>query len=340
MSDVTARWNGCTPRACRAARRWTRTGSRVLARPRAGDRRPACELMHDRLPVDDCPFSWSVPSRLAALSDAARPGCRAALVDRLVVCHGDACAPNTLIADDGQLLRPCRPRRPRRRRPVGRPRGGGVSLGWNYGGAWRHRVASPSTASPPDDERARVLPDAVERRRHLLPLSSTAVAISSRKGISAGHERRARGFPDRHQGRKHPVRPVGQPGVLRVVVPVPRQQRAGLGRPRRRRLPVRLAPAPDHFDPKNLREHVNKDAVVLLPDYPVPDLQRELEKLGFPPVLRDDGLGQTPRQRTQGRSRCDDHRAARPGRRPDRRLRPGGRRRGDGVLQHERRAPH
>ena len=37
----------------------------------------------------------------------------------------------------------------------------------------------------------------------------------------------------------------------------------------------------DHFDPKNLREHVNKDAIVLLPDYPVPDLQRELEKLGF-----------------------------------------------------------
>ena len=37
----------------------------------------------------------------------------------------------------------------------------------------------------------------------------------------------------------------------------------------------------DHFDPKNLREHVNKDAVVLLPDYPVEDLRRELEKLGF-----------------------------------------------------------
>jgi UDP-MurNAc hydroxylase len=37
----------------------------------------------------------------------------------------------------------------------------------------------------------------------------------------------------------------------------------------------------DHFDPENLRDHVNKDAVVLLPDYPVPDLQRELEKLGF-----------------------------------------------------------
>ncbi|OCB07337.1 (2Fe-2S)-binding protein, partial [Mycolicibacterium porcinum] len=37
----------------------------------------------------------------------------------------------------------------------------------------------------------------------------------------------------------------------------------------------------DHFDPENLRRHVNKDAVVLLPDFPVPDLQRELQALGF-----------------------------------------------------------
>ncbi|WP_040793884.1 Rieske 2Fe-2S domain-containing protein [Nocardia higoensis] len=37
----------------------------------------------------------------------------------------------------------------------------------------------------------------------------------------------------------------------------------------------------DHFDAKNLAEHVNKDATVLLPDFPVPDLRRELEKLGF-----------------------------------------------------------
>jgi UDP-MurNAc hydroxylase len=37
----------------------------------------------------------------------------------------------------------------------------------------------------------------------------------------------------------------------------------------------------DHFDPANLRAHVNKDAVVLLPDFPVPDLRRELERLGF-----------------------------------------------------------
>lgn len=37
----------------------------------------------------------------------------------------------------------------------------------------------------------------------------------------------------------------------------------------------------DHYDPKNLAAHVNKDAVVLLPDYPVPDLRHALEDLGF-----------------------------------------------------------
>ncbi|HEY5853890.1 MAG TPA: Rieske 2Fe-2S domain-containing protein [Aldersonia sp.] len=37
----------------------------------------------------------------------------------------------------------------------------------------------------------------------------------------------------------------------------------------------------DHYDPENLAEHVNKNATVLLPDYPVPDLRRELEALGF-----------------------------------------------------------
>src|SRR5947209_6350713 len=37
----------------------------------------------------------------------------------------------------------------------------------------------------------------------------------------------------------------------------------------------------DHFDPKNLAEHVNKDAVVLLPDFPVPDLRNALQQLGF-----------------------------------------------------------
>ncbi|MDA4087823.1 MBL fold metallo-hydrolase [Mycolicibacterium hassiacum] len=37
----------------------------------------------------------------------------------------------------------------------------------------------------------------------------------------------------------------------------------------------------DHWDPRNLAENVNKNATVLLPDFPVPDLRRELERLGF-----------------------------------------------------------
>ncbi|WP_327290040.1 aminoglycoside 3'-phosphotransferase [Streptomyces sp. NBC_01198] len=61
--------------------------------------------LHDALPVDDCPFSWSVEHRRAKARaegdsevDLVLP---APPVDRLVVCHGDACAPNTLLNDDG-----------------------------------------------------------------------------------------------------------------------------------------------------------------------------------------------------------------------------------------------
>jgi aminoglycoside phosphotransferase len=81
--------------------------------------------LHETLPVDSCPFSWSAPSRV---DDARRRAGLRALdpgvwhrdhshlsveqalqlvadpppIDRLVVCHGDACAPNTLIDDEGR----------------------------------------------------------------------------------------------------------------------------------------------------------------------------------------------------------------------------------------------
>ncbi|WP_329177154.1 aminoglycoside 3'-phosphotransferase [Streptomyces sp. NBC_01477] len=57
--------------------------------------------LHDRLPVDDCPFSWSVERRRATDPELAFDLPAAPPVDRLVVCHGDACAPNTLLDEDG-----------------------------------------------------------------------------------------------------------------------------------------------------------------------------------------------------------------------------------------------
>ena len=86
--------------------------------------------MHDALPTACCPFSWTDEDRRAAPrrraqvdKDAPTPTERArwhpehghlswddALAvladapppDRLVVCHGDACAPNTLVGEDGR----------------------------------------------------------------------------------------------------------------------------------------------------------------------------------------------------------------------------------------------
>lgn len=81
--------------------------------------------LHDALPVDQCRFNWSAPTRV---SDARQ---RAALdqidpaawhpehrdltidqalekltgvpsIDRAVVCHGDACAPNTMLRANGR----------------------------------------------------------------------------------------------------------------------------------------------------------------------------------------------------------------------------------------------
>jgi kanamycin kinase len=81
--------------------------------------------MHESLPVGSCPFSWAAEDRLAVLrrqviegridpvwwpSDRQPVSTARALellagvppIDRLVVCHGDSCAPNTLLADDGR----------------------------------------------------------------------------------------------------------------------------------------------------------------------------------------------------------------------------------------------
>lgn len=82
--------------------------------------------LHEALPAEACPFSWAAEDRLAAVlrraerglldpgrwsaEHAGRPveGLLGRLadpppVDRLVVCHGDACAPNTLLSDSGRV---------------------------------------------------------------------------------------------------------------------------------------------------------------------------------------------------------------------------------------------
>ncbi len=80
--------------------------------------------LHRALPVEGCPFSWSRQARVfgarrraeaGRLDPAAWHEAHAALsvsealhrldvappTDELVVCHGDACAPNTIVAEDG-----------------------------------------------------------------------------------------------------------------------------------------------------------------------------------------------------------------------------------------------
>ncbi|WP_127573348.1 aminoglycoside 3'-phosphotransferase [Georgenia faecalis] len=132
---------------------------------------------HEALPVAGCPFSWAAEERLARAeahrraggTDPARwePEHRALGVERafslaaqippvehLVVCHGDACVPNTLVGDDGRWS-------------------GHVDLGalgladrwadlaaatwstrWNYGPGWE-RLLLDAYGVAPDEERTR-----------------------------------------------------------------------------------------------------------------------------------------------------------------------------------------
>jgi kanamycin kinase len=76
-----------------------------IARPQAAARAVGAGLraLHDTLVVDECPFTWPLAAQAARLpaEELARLG-GVPPVDRLVVCHGDACAPNTLLDDEGR----------------------------------------------------------------------------------------------------------------------------------------------------------------------------------------------------------------------------------------------
>lgn len=127
--------------------------------------------MHDALPVEACPFSWSVEERLAdidrllvagrldpaswdplhralGVERARRLLSRPPDVDRHVVCHGDACSPNTLLSDDGRWSAHV---------DLGAL---GVadrwadlavatwSVGWNYGPGWEGRLLDAYGIAP------------------------------------------------------------------------------------------------------------------------------------------------------------------------------------------------
>jgi aminoglycoside phosphotransferase len=121
-------------------------------------------LLHDSLQAPRCPFSWSLEERRGrARAAAAAMGTSAADLDRLddspepdvtVVCHGDACAPNTLLDANGAFA-------------------GHVDLGtlgaadrwadlavaawsteWNYGPGWEGELLAAYGVQPDPDRQA------------------------------------------------------------------------------------------------------------------------------------------------------------------------------------------
>lgn len=142
----------------RAIRATSAVEPRWLADPAPAVRAIARGLraMHEDLPVATCPFDWSPTHRLRHLQPAFER-LRGELSmppppDRLVVCHGDPCAPNTLLDDAGGWVAHV---------DLGAL---GVadrwadlavatmSLGWNYGEGWE-RAFFEAYGVEPDDER-------------------------------------------------------------------------------------------------------------------------------------------------------------------------------------------
>jgi len=120
-ADETGSWIAISPVPgdSAVAERWRRNPAAAVKAIGKGLR-----AMHDSLPVEGCPFSWSSEDRAADARSRASAGlvdpqqwhpvhrsltvdqALAALgdpppVDKPVVCHGDACAPNTILTDAG-----------------------------------------------------------------------------------------------------------------------------------------------------------------------------------------------------------------------------------------------
>jgi len=108
-------------------------------------------MLHETLDPVECPFSWSVEERLAGKHEV-DDGLRAApSMDRLVVCHGDPCSPNTLVAEPGEFAAIV---------DVGRLgvadrwadlAVASMSLEWNYGPGWEQLFFTAYGIAPDPD---------------------------------------------------------------------------------------------------------------------------------------------------------------------------------------------
>ncbi|MGF3055488.1 phosphotransferase [Microbacterium sp. YY-01] len=54
--------------------------------------------------IDQCPYSWRVEERQRHATTTAVVGAEPPSIDKLVLCQGDPCAPNTLIDPEGEFL--------------------------------------------------------------------------------------------------------------------------------------------------------------------------------------------------------------------------------------------
>jgi kanamycin kinase len=123
------------------ARRWL-----IEPRPAVVAIGEGLRAFHEALPVAECPFRWHPEGGQPA------PGIEP---EQLVVCHGDACAPNTLVDPSGRW--------------AGHVDLGALGVGdrwadlaiatwstqWNYGPGWEH-VLIAAYGVEPDPERTRL----------------------------------------------------------------------------------------------------------------------------------------------------------------------------------------
>jgi len=97
-------------------------------------------LLHETLDAASCPFTWSVDARVATAAENGRvvPDAlrEAPPIDRLVVCHGDPCSPNTLIGASGRFAAIVDAGRVGAADRWADLAVASMSLGWNYGDGW------------------------------------------------------------------------------------------------------------------------------------------------------------------------------------------------------------